>query len=296
MFTLAHLSDIHLGPLPAPRRLELIGKRITGYLNWRRGRHLIHDRPSLDALTTDLHKERPDHIAVTGDIANIALPEEFKVGRGWLESLGSPENVTAVPGNHDIYVRSGAARAAQEWGAFMRGDNGETFPFVRRRGPVALIGLNSGVATAPFRATGRLGQTQLAALPALLDRLKEEGLFRVVLIHHPPVSEAGRSKRLIDATALLAILARHGAELLLHGHDHLHMLNWLSGPNGARIPAVGVHSASAAPAYSPDPAAYHLFEIGGAPGAWTCDLTSRGLDATGVVDERLRRRLAPPRD
>jgi 3',5'-cyclic AMP phosphodiesterase CpdA len=292
-FTLAHLSDIHLGPLPRPRRRDLIGKRITGYLNWRRGRHLIHDRAALDTLVADLQQQKPGHIAVTGDIANIALPEEFKVGRGWLESLGSPEAVTAVPGNHDIYVRSGAARAAQEWGAFMRGDDGESFPFVRRRGPVALIGLNSGVATAPFRATGRLGQTQLAALPAILDRLKEEGLYRILLIHHPPVSEAGRSKRLIDAAALLALLARHGAELLLHGHDHLHMLNWLPGAGGARIPAVGVHSASAAPAHSPDPAAYHLFEIGGAPGAWSCELISRGLARHGTVAERVRRRLVP---
>ena len=38
----------------------------------------------------------------------------------------------------------------------------------------------------------------------------------------------------------------HGAELVLHGHDHLHMINWLAGPNGTRVPAVGVPSASAA--------------------------------------------------
>jgi 3',5'-cyclic AMP phosphodiesterase CpdA len=292
-FTLAHLSDIHLAPLPAVRAYELIGKRITGYINWRRRRRLIHDRPALDALVADLHKQKPDHIAVTGDIANIALPEEFKVGHAWLESLGTPENVTAIPGNHDTYVRAGLARALNEWGAFMRGDEGESFPFVRRRGPLALIGLNSGVATAPFRATGRLGQAQLAGLPAILDRLKEEGLFRVVLIHHPPVSEAGRSKRLIDAAALLGTLAQHGAELLLHGHDHLHMLNWLTGPNGTRVPAVGVHSASAAPACSPDPAAYHLFNIAGGPKGWTCELISRGLDRDGQVGERLRCNLAP---
>jgi 3',5'-cyclic AMP phosphodiesterase CpdA len=293
MFILAHLSDIHLAPLPVPRRIELIGKRITGYVNWRRRRHLIHDRPALDALVADLQKQKPEHIAVTGDIANIALPEEFTAGRRWLESLGSPHDVTAIPGNHDIYVRAGLSRALQEWGAFMRGDGGESFPFVRKRSPVALIGLNSGIATAPFRATGRLGQAQLGGLPTILARLKDEGLFRAVLIHHPPVSEAGRSKRLIDAPALLALLAQHGAELLLHGHDHLHMLNWLPGPDGTRIPAVGVHSASAAPAYSPDPAAYHLFNIAGRPGAWTCELISRGLDANGSVDERLRRSLAP---
>lgn len=293
-FTLAHLSDVHLAPLPMPRRRELLSKRITGYINWRRRRRLIHDRSALDALVADLHAQATtDHIAVTGDIVNLALPEEFVLGRCWLETLGNPHDVTVVPGNHDVYVPIGARLAAQEWGRFMQGDAGESFPFVRKRGPVALIGLNSGVATAPFRATGRLGHDQLAALPRLLDRLKEDGLFRVVLVHHPPISAARRSKRLVDAPALIAVLARHGAELLLHGHDHLHMVNWLPGPNGADVPAVGVHSASAAPAYSPDPAAYHLFAIGGAPDGWTCTLVSRGLAGDGTASERTRRVLMP---
>ena len=43
-FTLAHLSDPHLAPLPRPRLSELIGKRITGYLNWQLRRRFIHDR------------------------------------------------------------------------------------------------------------------------------------------------------------------------------------------------------------------------------------------------------------
>jgi 3',5'-cyclic AMP phosphodiesterase CpdA len=287
-FTLAHLSDIHLAPLPIPHRRELIGKRLTGFINWRRARRFIHDRPTLDALVADLKRQHIDHIAVTGDICNLALPQEFPLGRAWLETLGTPQNVTVVPGNHDIYVPIGARLAEQEWGPFMHGDAGETFPFVRRRGDVALIGLNSGVATAPFRATGRLGYEQLAALPTILNKLKEDGCFRVVLVHHPPVSEAGRSKRLVDAPALLAVLAAHGAELLLHGHDHLHMINRLLGPNGTRIAAVGVHSASAAAAKHPDSAAYHLFQIGGEPGNWRCELISRGLDGQGGVHERLR--------
>ena len=119
---------------------------------------------------------------------------------------------------------------------------------MRRRGNVALIGLSTGVPTAPFLATGWLG-TDAAdrARRPLLNKLKSEDLFRVVLIHHPPVSEAARHKRLIDAPVLKRVIAEHGAELLLHGHDHLHMINWLDGPNGTRVPAVGVPSASAAP-------------------------------------------------
>ena len=171
-FTLAHLSDIHLAPLPIPRRRELIGKRLTGFINWRRARRFIHDRPTLDALVADLKQRRVDHIAVTGDICNLALPQEYPLGRAWLETLGPPLDVTVVPGNHDIYMPIGARLAEQEWGPFMHGDAGETFPFVRRRGHVALVGLNSGVATVPFRATGRLGYEQIAALPAILGKLK----------------------------------------------------------------------------------------------------------------------------
>ena len=292
-FTLAHLSDIHLGPLPAPRRRELIGKRITGFINWRRKRRFIHDRPTLDALVTDLKEQRIDHIAVTGDIVNLALPDEYALGRAWLDTLGSPQDVTVVPGNHDIYVPIGAQLAEREWGTFMHGDAGETFPFVRRRGPVALIGLNSGVPTAPFRATGRLGREQLRRLPAILEQLKDEAYFRLVLVHHPPVSRAGRSKRLVDAAALIEVLAMHGAELLVHGHDHLHMINWLPGPSGTRVPAVGVHSASAAAPTRPDSAAYHMFAIAGGAGDWRCELVSRGLERDGGVHERMRTVLSP---
>ena len=69
---------------------------------------------------------------------------------------------------------------------------------------------------------------------------------------------------------LKRVIAAHGAELLLHGHDHLHMLNWLRGPDGARVPAVGVPSASARPGGDKERAAYNLYRDrrrNAAPGA-----------------------------
>ncbi len=232
----------------------------------------------LAKIVADLKAQAPDHIAVTGDIANIALPAEFTRGRDWLESLGVAKDVTFVPGNHDVYVREAALYATRQWGAYMCDDDGVGgFPFVRRRGPLALIGLSTAVPTAWVLATGWLGTKQLAELSAMLNALKTENLFRVVLIHHPPVSAAARHKRLLDAAVLLRVIAAHGADLLIHGHDHVHMLNWLTGPNGTRVPAVGVPSASAAPGTSKDAAAYNLYAIDGAPGAWRCELTSRGI-------------------
>jgi 3',5'-cyclic AMP phosphodiesterase CpdA len=289
MFTLAHLSDPHLAPLPQPRWRELIGKRVTGYINWRRKRHFIHDSEVLATLTADLKAQAPDHIAVTGDIANIGLPDEYRHGRDFLESLGTARNVSLVPGNHDIYVPEAAIFAARQWEAFMCDDDGKSgFPYLRRRGPLALIGLASGVPTAPFLATGWLGTKQLAALAALLDDLKKENLFRVVLIHHPPVSKAGRHKRLLDAEVFKRVIAAHGADLILHGHDHVHMINWLNGPDGARVPALGVPSASAKPGMDKDNAAYHLYRVDGAPGAWRCEVVSRGVNDDGAVIEEKR--------
>jgi len=50
MFTLAHLSDPHLAPLPVASFMELAGKRLTGWLNWQRKRHLVHDSGVLAAI------------------------------------------------------------------------------------------------------------------------------------------------------------------------------------------------------------------------------------------------------
>jgi 3',5'-cyclic AMP phosphodiesterase CpdA len=294
MFTLAHLSDPHLAPLPKPRFAELIGKRLTGYIHWQRKRRYIHDSAMLGKIIADMKRQAPGHIAVTGDIVNIALPDEFRHGREWLESLGPPKDVSFVPGNHDAYVGDGVFFADRAWRAYMSEDNGTAgFPYLRRRGPVAIIGLNTGVPSLPFLATGFLGFEQLAALAVTLDDAKRENLFRVVLIHHPPISPTARHKRLLDAAILLHVIAEHGAELVIHGHDHVHMLNWLEGPNRAKVPAIGVPSASAAPGTTKDVAAYNLYAIDGAPGAWTCEMISRGIDASGTVVEQKRSTLIP---
>jgi 3',5'-cyclic AMP phosphodiesterase CpdA len=291
-FVLAHLSDPHLAPLPAPHWSELFNKRITGYINWQRKRRFIHHAGVLKKIVADLKAQQPDHVACTGDLANIALREEFTRGRAWLESLGNPQTVSLVPGNHDAYVRGALAAAKREWGAYMRGDDGGEFPYLRRRGSLVLIGLSTAVPTAPGLASGGLGTKQLAALAKLLGDLKGSGLFRVVLIHHPPVSEAGWHKRLIDAAALKRIIAAQGAELLLHGHDHLAMLNWLDGPEGMRVPAVGVPSASAAPGTSKNAAGYNLYRLDGKAGAWRCAMIARGIDAAGSIGEQKRTTLA----
>jgi 3',5'-cyclic AMP phosphodiesterase CpdA len=283
MFVLAHISDPHLAPMPHPHWSELIGKRATGFLNWHRKRRLIHRAEVLARVVADLRASTPDHIAVIGDLVNISAAREYAPARTWLRSLGTPADVSLVPGNHDVYVRGTAANLRSHWAEFMRDDDIRKvgFPFVRRRGPLALIGLSSAVATAPFMATGRLGGEQIARLAEALDRCASEGLFRVVLIHHPPVSSARRYfKRLVDGEKLCAVLARHGAELVLHGHDHVHSLVYLEGPQRP-IPVVGVPSASQTSGPGHDPAGYNLCRIEGQAGAWSFEVVPRGLAPDG---------------
>ena len=275
MFVVAHLSDPHLAPLPMPRPLELLSKRGLGYINWLRKRRSIHRADMLAALVADLKGQAPNHVAVSGDLVNLSLADEFVRARGWLAGLGDPSHVTVVPGNHDAYVRPAEKLAEHHWAEFMRGDDGESFPFVRRRGPLALIGLSTSLPTLPLAATGRLHGDQLARLGELLTKLKREQLFRAVMIHHPPFEGANYFRRLTNAGALRDVLAEHGAELVLHGHHHEASLHWLPGAP-FRIPVVGVPSASGAPGHRDEPAGYNLYEIEGAWGAWRCTAISRG--------------------
>jgi 3',5'-cyclic AMP phosphodiesterase CpdA len=285
-FTLAHLSDPHLAPLPQPRPSELIGKRALGYFNWVRNRRLCHSRAVVDALTADMQARSPDHIAVTGDLVNIALEAEFAPARDWLRTVGAPDDVTLVPGNHDAYVGSTYPRCTDLWLEYSRGDGAGAdlshpqFPYLRRRGPLLLIGVSTAVPTAPFMATGRLGPKQIDDLAALLAQHTSSDCFRVLLIHHPLRSPMSRwHKRLTDASELLDVLRKHGVNLILHGHDHKHSLMWFDGPSG-RIPAVGVPSASAVIDGKHDPAAYNLFRIAN-EGGWRCDWAVRGFRDAG---------------
>ncbi len=287
MFVLAHLSDLHMAS--RPRLSELAGKRALGFINWQRKRKYIHRPEVLEAITGDLKASSTDHIAVTGDLVNLSLADEYKRARAWLDTLGAPRDVTVIPGNHDVYVRGTEQAPAAYWGDYMRGDDGvDRFPFVRRRANTALIALSTGLPTGPFMATGRLGQRQLARFAQALAQT--HGLFRIVLIHHPPRSPLKRYlRRLTDAAELRRVLAEHGTELLLHGHDHRRALIWLEGPRGTKIPAIGVPSASAAaPHGGEDGAGYNIFRIDGDAPAWRCEMIARQRAADGTVREVAR--------
>ena len=290
-FKLAHLSDPHLPPLPRARLSELAGKRAFGYLNWTRNRRKYYRREVLDALVADMQAQSPDHIAVTGDLVNLALEAEFAPAQAWLKSVGEPHLVTTIPGNHDAYVRKTRHRFVESFGEYLSSDEatGNAFPFLRRRGPVVLIGLSSAVPTPPLMATGTLGRGQRDALERVLTTLAGEDAFRVLLVHHPLRSDS-RPKRLTDSKPLLALLKKHGVDLILHGHDHVHSTMWFDGPDG-KIPSIGVPAASALARGRHPAAAYNLYEIEHDGNGWRCEQISRGIDGDMRIKEIRRTRL-----
>ena len=276
-FTLAHLSDAHLAPVPVPPLAYLLGKRATGYANWhilrRRKRHSM---AVLRLVVADMRAQQPDHIAMTGDLVNIGLPSEFITARKFIDSLGAPEHVSVTPGNHDAYVKNAMAHLWRHFAPFMQGDEklatqalsqqAVDFPFVRVRKGIALIGLCSGVPTPFFSARGALGNAQLTRLAAVLQQTYAQGLARIVMVHHAPHEGGARAMRgLIDAAEFEACLASHGAELVLHGHNHRASLAyrvWQRHDGTTQdVPILGVPSCSALSDMSGKNAGYHLIKV-----------------------------------
>jgi len=300
-FTLAHLSDIHLGPLPAVSARDLMSKRLTGYINWHRSRAGALAEATLERVTHAAAESGADHFAVTGDLTNLALEAELRASALWLGELGAPDRISVVPGNHDAYVRGALDHVFQAWAPWMTGDDGnapasnDEFPFVRVRGPVAIIGASSAVATPAFVAAGRFEGTQARNLRRALDETGKAGLFRIVLIHHPPVRGATiPRKRLYGITLFQSVIAEAGAELVLHGHTHLAQRHAIAGPQGAQVPVIGVPAAGQSPGARRPPGAYNLFAIDGAPGGWRCTLQEwSATTETGPLELTDKRDLHP---
>jgi 3',5'-cyclic AMP phosphodiesterase CpdA len=291
-FSFAQLSDPHLTSLEAVHWQQLLNKRALGYLSWRRKRRFEHRGEVLDALLADLDQTAPEHIVITGDLTHLGLPDEFRQARLWLDRLGVSERITVVPGNHDAYAPASWASTFSLWEPYMRSDTPfpeqgagaaeAVFPSLRIRDGVALIGLSSARATAPFLATGSLGSRQIERLTDILRQTGGEGLFRVVLLHHPPrVEDEKWRKRLTDGRALCRALEDAGAELVLHGHGHRAHRSEIGGGE-RRIPVFGIPSASAIGRRHGRRAQYYLYRIARQAPGWSVQVQVRGYQpATG---------------
>lgn len=301
-FRLAQVTDVHLGPLPHAHLRELVSRRVLGYYNWHRNRRDHFHTETLAALVEDLHAQAPDHVIVSGDLCNISLKAEFVAAAAWLVALGPPDQVSVVPGNHDAYGTSSRGRAWKYWKAYMTGDGGpapdaETaFPYLRRRGDLAIIGLSSAVAAPPTFATGYLGRRQMVRLDAMLEEVGDAAC-RVIVLHHPPRSSLSTfRRRLTDGRRLRRVLARHQVEMVICGHEHRLKFGAIDGPERLIPIVVGPTAGLTLPDSGQD-SGYLLYDIEHGPEGWQIDYVWRSLDpATGLFKDARRDRLTAPAD
>jgi 3',5'-cyclic AMP phosphodiesterase CpdA len=289
-FVLAHVTDPHFRGFAGASPADFLNKRALGTLNLLVNRTRKHKMHLLEALRLDMRAQAPDHLALTGDFANVSLPAEWRAALGWIDTCGlEPAAISVIPGNHDAYIESVVASRAFEklFAPYMthdlapRAEAGERaeYPYVQIRDGIAFVGVSSAVATGDSGAWGEVGAAQLARLEAMLTASELRGKTRVVLIHHPPVRQKhGEDRNLRDRAALAAVLARAGADLVLHGHDHQDERSELPGPGGKPIPIIGGGSAS----YTGGPdhrSRYNLYELSDGHITWITRAHDEATDA-----------------
>jgi 3',5'-cyclic AMP phosphodiesterase CpdA len=302
-FVLAHVSDLHLTSLDNTTLSQLLNKRMLGYLSWWRKRRYVHRPEIVEALLADLKTIQPDHIAITGDLTHLGLPDEFAEAGRWLARLGPPDQVTVIPGNHEAYVGQKWGDQLQAWAAYLKSDDNQEsrknkgfFPSLRLRGPVALFGLCSARPSLPFLAVGSLDQRQLDRLAKLLQTTGDAGLLRVVLVHHPPVPGTIKwRKRLDNSNLFTELIARCGAELVLHGHTHAPTYSEIRTLAGG-VPVVGAPSASELNQHSNRCASYNLYVIERNGESWQLKMRVRSYsEVSGCFQEKQETKLMLPR-
>ncbi|MBU2531428.1 MAG: metallophosphoesterase [Alphaproteobacteria bacterium] len=300
VFRIAQLTDVHLGPLPFFWPWHWNVKRALGFINFWTKRSSFNDPTLVRRLVDDLKRQTFDHIAVTGDLANLGMPAEFVQCRKWLEEVGPPDEVTAIPGNHDIYTPLRSDPGIERWRPYMQARDGADvvpglpaplfsgFPFVRTFGRFALINLNSAVCMPPAVAAGEVGQDQISRFAEMSRALHAAGFSRVVLIHHPPLPEHG-PRGLRDAHAFEKALIDVGAELVLHGHNHRGMITWRDSVTGP-VPIIGAGAAGEG--------VYNLYRLSRMPnGVVQIEVVVRVSSGMGkVFAERQRTTLDPAKE
>ena len=280
---IAHISDIHLFCSHCIGHESILNKRLIGLANWYLRRRKKVDFRLLDLLYKKMQELEPDVLCITGDIVHLGFRDEFERARKWLKGLRSICPVKIVPGNHDAYLSECIPRIKKSLGDFFSLKGAEMggkaalediFPVVDvdEKSRVALIGLSTATPTGLIHATGCLGEGQIQRLGGVLKDLGQKGLFRVILIHHPPIHGCVSKRRsLIDLDGLEKLVDKTGAEVFLFGHSHRHLVSPSNGNLSKRI----YLNAPSITSISKDPvkrAGLFLIDINGKGGEWnvTC--------------------------
>lgn len=192
---LVHLSDLHFGALAEARPV---------------------------ALHAAVLKAQPDHVIVSGDLAQRGTSAQLKEAATFLRTLPFP--VFIVPGNHDM---PGPARLYTRffhpWRRYRSLVNQDIEPsFISSE--IAIIGLNSA-RTGGFYLDWSRGRLSPSQMRRVIDHCAKapQSALRVLVVHHPPAAPPQGTKRhLLDRReALFRALNTAGVDLILSGHFHL---------------------------------------------------------------------------
>jgi 3',5'-cyclic AMP phosphodiesterase CpdA len=183
---------------------------------------------NLQSILKRVEALRPDHILITGDVTNLALPEQFSTVHNLLigtqrvlmnenpTSKLNPNLWTILPGNHDVsdqkkcagQIRYNLCHFFEHFGelyppASQADGYDNHFPVTKElKRPIKpeaglairLICLDSNVewpvTAVGFNARGRVDHIQWNRLPAALAAKKEGEVLLVALHHHPIVVPA----------------------------------------------------------------------------------------------------------
>ena len=134
------------------------------------------------------------------------------------------------------------------------------FPFVKLRGPVAIIGLSSAVPRPPLMASGELGNAQLDAFARILAHPEVQKRTPVILLHHPIHNPPSRVKTFVeglwDAKRLEKELSGLHRGLVLHGHLHIRRQSAIG-----ELLSIGATSASLHSEIEHKMAGFNLYEF-----------------------------------
>jgi plastocyanin len=157
--------------------------------------------------------QRPALVLHTGDITQLAKPDEFDTANEVLKGL-TTDRVFYVPGEHDVATDNGASYL-QRYGKGTKGGGWHSFDHsgVHFVGLVNVLNLKAG-------GLGSLGGDQLAWLKKDVGRLSAS--TPIVLFAHVPLwtvyPEWGWGTE--DSEQALSLVRRFGSVTVLNGHIH----------------------------------------------------------------------------
>ena len=286
-FVIAHITDPHLSPAPMPGFADLRLKRVMGFINWKRGRERLNDMALLKRLVEDLRAQRPDHVAVTGDLVNIGMPVEFQRAALWMETLGEPADVSFVPGNHDAYVRASMPLLATTFARWATSDDAPeskaTYPVPPRprRDRDHRLELRRADSSPDGDRQARQEPGRGLRRTLAPNRRQRPGAGRA----HPSSRLWPGSRRHYAGSPTRShsnvSSATYGAEAILHGHIHRQAVRSLPSRAartvGGAVPVLSAPSAAAAASHPRYRAAYHLVRLDREGERWRIGARSRGL-------------------